>query len=272
MPGDNARKAAPATAMTGDCPTTTPDGLPVFPVLGVPITVTSLEQAAASVTQWAGDDKARFVFVRDIFGLMQAVDNPELFELHRHASMVTPDGMPLVWLGKLAKRPVSRTCGADLMDLLIRQSGTTGVRHYFYGGKPGIAEQLRDRFLERYPGAHIVGVDTPPFRPLTPDELAAAGKAMNDVNADVVWIGISSPKQEWLMRDLAPHVRSTMLGVGAAFDFHTGAVKRAPKWMQDNGLEWAWRLGSEPGRLWKRYLITAPRFVFRLARDGLKGS
>jgi N-acetylglucosaminyldiphosphoundecaprenol N-acetyl-beta-D-mannosaminyltransferase len=235
-----------------------------YDVLGVPISVTTLAAASKAIQDWAQDDSGRLVFVRDVHGVMQAQDNPELMRLHHDAAMVTPDGMPLVWLGQLAGLPVARTCGPDLMECVLRESRSSGLRHYFYGGKPGVAEALKDAFERRFPGVRIVGTGMPPFRPLTGDEIRQAADAFNASGADVVWIGLSTPKQELLMRDLAPHVRSTLVGVGAAFDFHTGAVRRAPGWMQRAGLEWSWRLASEPRRLWRRYLVMAPAFVWRI--------
>lgn len=233
-----------------------------YRVLNIPISATTLDSASRAIHQWGEDALPRFVFIRDVHGVMQAQDDPELLRLHDEAAMVTPDGMPLVWLGKLAGKPVSRTCGPDLMERVLEDSARSGLSHYFYGGKPGVAEALRDHFVGRFPGLKIVGVGTPPFRPLAPEELAAAASALNASGAKVVWIGISTPKQEFLMRDLVPLVSATLIGVGAAFDFHTGRVSRAPEWMRPIGLEWLWRLASEPKRLWRRYLIMAPRFVW----------
>lgn len=233
-----------------------------YRVLSIPISATTLESASRAIHQWGGDTMARFVFIRDVHGVMQAQDDPELLRLHAEAAMVTPDGMPLVWLGKLAGKSVSRTCGPDLMERVLEDSARSGLTHYFYGGKPGVAEALRDHFTRRFPGLKVAGVGTPPFRPFSPEELANAASELNGSGAQVVWIGISTPKQEFLMRDLAPLVSATLIGVGAAFDFHTGAVNRAPKWMQPIGLEWLWRLASEPRRLWRRYLIMAPRFLW----------
>lgn len=240
-----------------------------YDVLGVPMSATTLDTASAAIVRWADDDKARFVFIRDVHGIMQAKEDEELMRLHQEASMVTPDGMPLVWLGQQAGRPVSRTCGPDLMEKVLLESPRTGLKHYFYGGKPGVAEQLKAGFEARAPGLNVVGVDTPPFRQLTPAELDEVAAQINRSGADVVWIGLSTPKQEYLMSALAPKIRSTLIGVGAAFDFHTGAVKRAPHWMQKRGLEWAFRLASEPRRLWRRYLIMAPKFVWLIARAKL---
>ena len=233
-----------------------------YRVLGIPISATSLDAASCLIHQWGQDNQSRFIFIRDVHGVMQAQDHDELRTLHDQAAMVTPDGMPLVWLGKLAGKSVSRTCGPDLMARVLEDSGATGLKHYFYGGKPGVAEALKTHFTARVPGLQVVGVGTPPFRPLSPEELKAEADAMNASDAQVIWIGISTPKQEFLMRDLAPLVSATLIGVGAAFDFHTGAVSRSPRWMRPLGLEWLWRLASEPRRLWRRYLVMAPRFVW----------
>lgn len=243
-----------------------------YNVLGVPMSVTTLDTASAAIVRWAKDDKARFVFIRDVHGIIQAKGDDRLMSLHQKASMVTPDGMPLVWLGQHAGHDVSRTCGPDLMEKVLVESPHTGLKHYFYGGKPGVAEQLKSGFETRIPGLKVVGVDTPPFRLLTSSELADVASEINRSGADVVWIGVSTPKQEYLMDMLAMHVGATLIGVGAAFDFHTGLVSRAPKWMQHSGLEWLWRLSSEPKRLWRRYLLLAPKFVLLVALEKIKGS
>lgn len=237
-----------------------------YDVLGIPVSVTTLTSASQAIHRWARDDVGRFVCIRDVHGVMQAYDNPALSRLHREAAMVTPDGMPLVWLGRRAGLPVERTCGPDLMDRVMADSARSGLRHYFYGGKPGVAEQLRRVFLARYPGLQVVGHCTPPFRDLSDDEVAAVAERLNASGADVVWVGLSTPKQEFLMGRLAPMVSATLIGVGAAFDYHTGQIKRAPRWMQRSGVEFIHRLMSEPRRLWRRYLIMAPRFVWLVAR------
>lgn len=239
-----------------------------YDVLGVPVSATTLDSASSAIVNWAKDNVGRCVFIRDVHGVMQAQDDAQLMQLHHQAAMVTPDGMPLVWLGRKAGLPVSRTCGPDLMERVLADSPVSGLRHFFYGGKPGVAEQLKSTFESRYPGLDVVRTDTPPFRALTSAELMTVAQEINDSGADVVWVGLSTPKQEHLMHALVPHVKATLIGVGAAFDFHTGAVQRAPHWMRGIGLEWSWRLASEPRRLWRRYLVMAPRFVWLLIANG----
>lgn len=240
---------------------------PSFEVLGVPVSVSSLETASAAIQSWAQDDVGRFVCVRDVHGIMQSQQNPALLDLHHSAAMVTPDGMPLVWIGRWRGLPVSRTCGPDLMERILSESEHTGLGHYFYGGKDGVAHLLSDRCRRRFPGLSICAFETPPFRELSDQEVGELAVRIRDSAADVVWIGLSTPKQEFLMRRLAPLVRTTLIGVGAAFDFHTGSVNRAPAWMQRAGLEWLFRFGSEPRRLWRRYLIMAPKFLLAIARE-----
>ncbi len=243
-----------------------------YDVLGVPMSVTSLESAAELIELWAGDEVGRFVCVRDVASLMTIISDPDLAPIHHDASMITPDGMPLVLLGRLRGLPVTRTCGPDLFDLVMRRSQTSGLRHYFYGGKEGVAERLAEVFRHKYPGIQIVGWECPPFRPPTPEEDRATAQRIVESGADVVWVGISSPKQEVWMHRLRQHLPQTLVGVGAAFDFHAGLVQRAPIWMQRSGLEWAHRLASEPQRLWRRYLLLAPRFLLLATRQLLFGA
>lgn len=241
-----------------------------FDVLGIPISVVTLDSAATYIEQWAKDLRGRFVCVREVPSLMASLESEELVSLHKRASMVTPDGMPLVWIGRARGFKVSRTCGPDLMDLVLSRSPNSNLRHYFYGGQEGIAKKLAERFTSKYPGCQIVGWECPPFRQLTETEELEVRHRIIASRADVVWVGISSPKQDlWMARNV-DLLSQTLIGVGAAFNFHTGAVRRAPKWMQRSGLEWLHRLCSEPGRLWRRYLILAPKFLIAVCIEGLR--
>lgn len=240
---------------------------PRFDVLGVPVSVVTMAEAAERIERWAGDGTGRFVCVRDVASLMAIAENPAIAPLHREAAMIVPDGMPLVWIGRKRGLPVERVCGPDLFENMMRRSAGTGLGHYFYGGKPGVAARLTARVRARFPDVRIVGSLTPPFRTLgeaeqeeTLTEIAASG-------ADVVWVGMSSPKQDVWMWQNAHRLPQTLIGVGAAFDFHTGEITRAPRWMHKSGLEWLFRLLSEPRRLWRRYLLVAPRFVWRVMRQ-----
>ncbi|QVM83704.1 WecB/TagA/CpsF family glycosyltransferase [Novosphingobium decolorationis] len=238
--------------------------LKTYDVLGVPVTITTPTQAAETIEGWAKDDTGRFVCIRDVASLMVINDDPAIRDLHKEAAMITPDGMPIAFVGKLRGVPVERTCGPDLIDLIARRSPASGLSHYFYGGKEGVAKSLAETFQKKYPGFRVAGYECPPFRPLTEEEDAAVVERIKASGADVVWVGISSPKQDVWMRDHYTRLPQTLIGVGAAFDFHTGAVKRAPVWMQKAMLEWAYRLSQEPKRLWRRYLVLAPRFVWKV--------
>ena len=199
--------------------------------------------------------------IRDVASLMAINGDPAIRDLHREAAMIAPDGAPIARIGKLRGLPVERTCGPDLIDLVCRRSVDSGLSHFFFGGKPGVAQKLAENFARKYPGIHISGYESPPFRELGEPEDPQVLERIANSGADVIWVGLSSPKQDVWMRDNYRHLPQTLIGVGAAFDFHTGAINRAPRWMREHGLEWAHRLLSEPKRLWHRYLVLAPRFV-----------
>lgn len=244
-------------------------GLQTFNVLGIPIAVIDLNRAARLIAQWKDDPRGRAVGVREVASVMAMRRDPALIEIAQRTAMNVPDGMPLVWIGQWRGLPVSRTCGPDLMEMVLRQSPKTGLKHFFYGGKEGVADTLADRFRAKIPNLQIVGTYCPPFRALTDEEDAALVQMIRSSGADVVWVGISSPKQDVWMDAHINRLPLTMIGVGAAFDYHAGVVKRAPKWMQGSGLEWLHRLITEPRRLWYRYLVLAPKFVFLVAAEAL---
>jgi N-acetylglucosaminyldiphosphoundecaprenol N-acetyl-beta-D-mannosaminyltransferase len=175
--------------------------------------------------------------------------------------------MPMVWLGKLKGfKEMNRVYGPDLMLGIMEISKQFGIRHFFYGGANGVANELKRRFEERFPGIQILGAYEPPFRPLNSDEEDELQQVVNETKPDIFWVGLSTPKQEKFMAAYQNKLDVTlMVGVGAAFDFHSGRIKQAPRWMQRSGLEWLFRLCVEPKRLWRRYLSNNPRFIFRIA-------
>jgi N-acetylglucosaminyldiphosphoundecaprenol N-acetyl-beta-D-mannosaminyltransferase len=202
---------------------------------------------------------------------VEAADDPTLRAVFAAPdSLASPDGMPLVWVGRLLGRSVQRVCGPDLMPALIDRSRAAGGRHFFYGGAPGVAERLASRMAEAYPGLDVVGTHSPPFRTLTPEEDLAEVALINEARPDFVWIGLGAPKQDlWAARQ-RPHLdAAVLLAVGAAFDFHSGGLRRAPAWMQARGLEWLYRLYAEPRRLARRYLVTNTRFLWLLGKEWL---
>lgn len=232
--------------------------------LGVQVSAINLSLALQTIDGWIKQREQHYVTITGVHGVMESQRDPNLLKIHNEAGLVTPDGMALVWMcHRRGKQQASRVYGPDLMLEIGRVSAERGYRHYFYGGGPGVAEQLAQKLQERFPGFNVVGVYSPPFRPLTPEEDAAAVEQVNALQPDIVWIGLSTPKQErWMSAHLHRLEAPVMIGVGAAFDFHAGLKKQAPPWMQRNGLEWVFRLVTEPRHLWKRYLVNNPSFIF----------
>jgi N-acetylglucosaminyldiphosphoundecaprenol N-acetyl-beta-D-mannosaminyltransferase len=185
--------------------------------------------------------------------------------------MVTPDGMPLAWIGRLGgHKNMTRVCGSELMMEVFKASVTKGYRHYLYGGNEGVPELLKEKMEAIFPGIKVVGTYSPPFRPLTDEEDEAIVKSINETKPDIVWVGIGAPKQErWMSAHLNRLEAPVMVGVGAAFDFNSNLKKRAPMWIQKVGMEWFFRLATEPRRLWRRYLKNNPMFVFLTLRQAL---
>lgn len=262
----------PQTAKADTNATSTAAGVPATRVLGVPISTINMRVAVSTILEWVTHRNAQYICVRDVHGIMRAQDDQALMAIHHSAGLITPDGMPLAWTLKArGYRDAERVCGADLVAALCEASVTEGTRHYLYGGKPGVAERMAAKLTEMFPGLNIIGSSTPPFRPLTLEEDEAVVAEIAGKQPDVVWIGLSTPKQEYWMRDHVGRIPgATLIGIGAAFDFYAGDVKRAPRWMQQSGTEWLHRLASEPTRLWRRYLVLAPKFVMQVAREKMR--
>ncbi len=236
-------------------------------VLGVGVDAIDLP-AAVDRLMGAAEARARgYVCVTGVHGVMEAQRDPELRGILNRSLLTTPDGMPMVWVGRAqGYRWMSRVYGPDLMLALCERTARTGHTHFLYGGAPGVAERLRRRLEERFPGLRVVGTYTPPFRPLTTEEEAALAERVAAAPPDFFWVGLSTPKQERFMARCCGRLDArVMLGVGAAFDIHSGRVRQAPRWMQRSGLEWFFRLCQEPRRLYRRYLVNNPGFVYLLA-------
>lgn len=253
-------------------------------VLGVGISVLTLDTAWEAVCAALDAGQQGYVTVTGVHGVSESQSDDELRRIHNRSLLSTPDGMPLVWMGRLQgfkAEAMDRVYGPDLMLEVLARGQARGLRHYFYGGRAGVAESLREKMLCRYPEAQIVGASTPPFRPLTEEEEHRLVEQLNGLRPHCIWIGLSTPKQERLMAGLIerygraatqdqpqrPHFEFplVMFGVGAAFDFHSGQVRQAPRWMQRSGLEWLFRLQQDPRRLWRRYLKNNPLFLGRAA-------
>jgi N-acetylglucosaminyldiphosphoundecaprenol N-acetyl-beta-D-mannosaminyltransferase len=224
-------------------------------ILGVHISAINMPQAVAAVEDWIARRERQYVCVTPAHVVMDGYWNPEVRGWINQAGLATPDGMGIVWLLKAkGHRSVSRVYGPDLMLTLCEDGLARGRRHYFYGGEPGVAETLAAQLTKRYPGLFVTGTFSPPFRPSTPAEDSAVIQRINDAKADILWIGIGSPRQEqWMAEHLGKINVPVMIGVGAAFDFLSGRKRQAPRWVQRAGMEWLFRLANEPRRLWRRY-------------------
>jgi N-acetylglucosaminyldiphosphoundecaprenol N-acetyl-beta-D-mannosaminyltransferase len=236
-----------------------------FPVLGVHVSAVQIPEVIRQVQAWIhARSYGHFVAVTGMHGIMEAQNDPRFMLILNAASLVVVDGMPLVWLGRWRGFPLHRRVyGPELLAEFCAQTSSLGFRHFFYGGKPGVPEELVNRLRSRLPALQVAGVYSPPFRSLTEEEDRNLVALINESRADIVWVGLSTPKQEKWMYEHKEKLRvPVLIGVGAAFDFHSGRVKQAPRWMRDHGLEWLFRLSTEPRRLWRRYILLGSRFVW----------
>jgi N-acetylglucosaminyldiphosphoundecaprenol N-acetyl-beta-D-mannosaminyltransferase len=246
-------------------PATTADRVDV---LGIHVSVTNLDDTIATFGRWIDTDDRQLVCVSDMNALLHARADERLTEVYNTSGLTVPDGMPLVWAGQKAGfERMDRVAGPDLLERVMAVAAERGWTQYFYGGAEGVAEELQAVFQQRHPALKVVGAECPPYRPLTDAEDAETVARMNEARPDIIWVGLGAPKQERWMADHRDRLNATILvGVGAAFDFHTGRLDRAPLWMQRSGLEWSYRLYKEPKRLWRRYLIGIPRFGLGILR------
>jgi N-acetylglucosaminyldiphosphoundecaprenol N-acetyl-beta-D-mannosaminyltransferase len=243
-------------------------------VLSVGIHAVNIPQAVELIEAALRDRRKGYVCVTSVHGVMEAQRRPHFREVLDRALLVAPDGMPTVWVGRWQGfTQMDRVFGPDLMLEVCRRSVNSGHTHFLYGGKPGVVEALRRRLHLWFPGIRIVGTFTPPFRALSSDEESALQETFSQFSPDIVWVGLSTPKQEQFMAEYLSRLDCrVMIGVGAAFDFHTGGLKDAPAWMKEAGLQWLHRLCQEPSRLGKRYLVNNSAFLVHilLQLTGLK--
>lgn len=240
-------------------------------VLGVQVSAVNMPMAVRQVHTWIDRRECNYVCITGVHGVMESQRDPRLKQIHNDAGMVTPDGMPMVWINRLRGNSfVQRVYGPDLMLEICKLGVEKSHKHFLYGGADGVAPLLAQKLGEKCPGIKIAGTLTPPFRELTEAEDHDIISQINRSGADIVWIGLSTPKQErWMARHLGRIHAPVMVGVGAAFDFHAGLKKQAPRWCQRSGLEWFYRLCTEPKRLWKRYLVNNPLFCWNFALQTL---
>lgn len=246
-----------------------PEALTAIPranVLGVGVSAINMDLALRHIAQALETRTRGYICVTGVHGVSEAQRDPTLRDILNRAFLNTPEGMPMVWVGRLqGHRQMARVYGPELMLAVCEFTAPRGHTHFLYGGTEGVAPELRRRLEARFPGLKIVGTYTPPFRRLNAAEAEDLVRRVARVKPDIVWVGLSTPKQERFMAEFWRRLDATLLiGVGAAFDFHAGRVRQAPRWMQQSGLEWFFRLCCEPRRLWRRYLKNNPLFLARI--------
>lgn len=242
-----------------------------LPILGVHVCAVSYEDTVTMILAWARLRESRYVCLGTVNQVMEAYDSAEFREVMNQADLVTPDGMPLVWgLRLLGQRRASRVYGPDLMPLVLHQAEREGIPVGFYGVTQQVLDRLTAIVRARYPKLQIAYAFSPPFRPMTLEEDAEVVSAINVSGARILFIGLGNPKQEKWMAAHRGRVQAVMVGVGAAFDFLAGSKKQAPRWMMPLGLEWLFRLCTEPRRLWKRYSKHNPRFLWLFTKQLLQ--
>lgn len=239
-------------------------------ILKTHIAVVNMRQTVSYIEENMDVARGKYICIANVHTTVMAFENEQYRDIQNNALLALPDGKPLSVVSKKMGYPeTERVAGPDLMEELFRVSEKRGYRHYFYGSTEKVLEKLRIMIQMKYPALSIVGMEAPPFRELSEDEDIECINRINDAKPDIVWVGLGAPKQEIWMYHHSGKIKALMLGVGAGFDFHAGVLKRAPKWMQNIGLEWLYRLCQEPGRLWKRYFKTNWKFI-SLVRKQMK--
>ncbi|AKC86799.1 WecB/TagA/CpsF family glycosyltransferase [Pseudoxanthomonas suwonensis] len=237
-------------------------------VIGAPINLFDWEGVITKISEWAELRQSKVVCICNAHSLVTAKRSLSFARIIRRADLATPDGMPVAWmLGFMTGNRPKRISGPDLMLRYCRHAAASEQSIYLYGGSQATLDSLVVALQRQFPGLIIAGFYSPPFRELTTEEADAVVDAINSSGANVVWVGLGCPKQELWMSENYGRVNAVMIGVGAAFDYHAGTLRRAPVWMQNCGLEWLYRLANEPRRLWKRYLVTNTLFIWYSARQ-----
>ncbi len=243
----------------------------VINVIGAPIDQITWDDAVQRLCLWGEKHESRVVCICNVHSVVTAKQDIEFNKVLNSADMATPDGAPVAWMiQKISGQSQERINGPDLMLKYCEHAEKIGQSIYLYGGKESTLEILVKVLKVKYPNLKIAGYFSPPFRDLTPEEKEKIIQDINNSGAHTLWVGLGCPKQEKWMHEHKGKINAVMVGVGAAFDYHAGVINRAPKWMQNSGLEWFHRLCSEPKRLWKRYLITNILFIYFSLKQLLK--
>jgi len=236
-------------------------------VLGVGIDAVSMDQTLERIEEELSSSRKGYVCFAGVHGVMEAQRSPELRRILVSAVLVVPDGMPTVWVGRCqGNTSMQRVFGPDLMLEVLQRAEFQHLTHFLCGGKIGVAQELRERLQVRFPHIKVVGTYTPPFGPMSPAEGSEFIGMVGELRPDIVWVGMSTPKQEHFMAQYLPSLDTRlMFGVGAAFDYHTGRISDCAGWIKRCGLQWLHRLLQDPRHLWKRYLRNNPAFIFAIA-------
>jgi N-acetylglucosaminyldiphosphoundecaprenol N-acetyl-beta-D-mannosaminyltransferase len=231
-------------------------------LIGVRVDSSTVSDATARILSWACEGRSRYICFGTVSALIECTDSTAYRNVLEQADLVTSDGMPLVWLLRALGAPgAGRVYGPDLVPLVLDGAARAGLPVGFYGGTETALARLTSFASERFPGLQIAYAASPPFRPATPAEDANTVSQIQEARVRILFVGLGSPKQDFWMHAHAGRIDAVMLGVGAAFDFLAGTKPQAPRWMQRSGLEWLFRLSTEPKRLWRRYLQNNPRFI-----------
>ena len=235
-------------------------------VLGIEVDALDMKRAIARTRELLAAASSSYVCVAGVHGVMEAQRCPELADAYENAALTIPDGMPLVWVGHWqGHKSMQRVTGPEFMLEVFRRREFTSLRHFLYGGDVGVAQELKAILNRRFPDARIVGVQTPPFRELTVEEEVSLIAHIRAVQPDIIWVGLGCPRQELFMQRYVKLFEApVMVGVGAAFDYHTGRIRDSAEWVKKAGLQWLHRLIQDPRRLWKRYLRNNPAFIWHI--------
>lgn len=240
-------------------------------ILDVLIDAINMDQAIQRISEWIDTKRKSYVCVAPVATVVSALDDDKYLEVLNHADMVTPDGMPIVWVGRAkGYREMGRVCGPDMMKKICIDPCLSHCRHFFFGATDQTLHELQEQLRKWNPDIKICGAIAPPFRDKAQVEDDDVVGRINHAQPDILWVGIGAPKQDYWMALNRDRIDAPVLvGIGAAFDFLAGNKPRAPKWMQKIGMEWFFRLCCEPRRLWRRYVIGNTRFCFEFLKEVL---
>ena len=249
--------------------------IPCINVLGMRVDMVQIPEVLSMMEEWIKNGaRGNYIVISNANDAVLSRRDPNICRAVNDSSLSVPDGISLVMLGKIRGHKLKRRVyGPELMEEFCKLAAEKGYRIFFYGGAEGIPEKMRSKLLAKYPGLKVVGTYSPPFRELTEEDDRQITEMINRTKPDVLWIGLGCPKQQLWMNKYKDKIEvPVMVGVGAAFDFHAGTKSQAPKWMRENGMEWFFRLLTEPRRLWRRYIVDGAFFLYNVIFESMKGN